>query len=145
VEVAPQVRVLPRKSTAQVQQFGANGTVVHYSRAKHEELAYIGSTVEREAARFIGKDEFVRHCEAQIEKFRDLARELECDESEGRFTEALKEVAKALLKRRHQKSRTKSQGVAIKAKSGARIFPNILVSWFQAVWLLLPVVRPQLT
>lgn len=31
----------------------------------------------------------------QVEKFRDLARELECDEDEARFEEAVKKVAKA--------------------------------------------------
>lgn len=31
----------------------------------------------------------------QADKFRDLARELECDEDEARFEEAVKKVAKA--------------------------------------------------
>jgi hypothetical protein len=32
--------------------------------------------------------------QAQVEKFRDLARELECDDDEGRFDERLRKIAK---------------------------------------------------
>jgi len=32
----------------------------------------------------------------QVDKFRDLARELECDDDEARFDEKLKQLAKAL-------------------------------------------------
>ena len=36
---------------------------------------------------------------SQADKFRELARELDCDEGEARFEEAVKRVAKAPLKR----------------------------------------------
>ncbi len=36
-----------------------------------------------------------KHESNQIDKFRDLARELECDEDEARFDERLKKIATA--------------------------------------------------
>jgi hypothetical protein len=35
------------------------------------------------------------HEQAQVDKFRDLARELECDEDEGAFDERLRRIAGA--------------------------------------------------
>ena len=36
-----------------------------------------------------------KHDSTQADKFRDLARQLECDEDEARFEETVKKVAKA--------------------------------------------------
>ena len=36
-----------------------------------------------------------KHDSTQADKFRDLARELECDEDEARFEETVKKVAKS--------------------------------------------------
>jgi hypothetical protein len=35
------------------------------------------------------------HTQSQVDKFRDLARQLECDEDEKAFEEVVKKVAKA--------------------------------------------------
>ena len=40
----------------------------------------------------------VKNPSKQVQKFRDTARALECDESEDKFEAALKKVAKAKLK-----------------------------------------------
>ena len=61
VEELAKVLSLPGEFSAKLQKLRAYGTVFHGDSAKNEEAAYIRISIEREAASFVRKDEFVWH------------------------------------------------------------------------------------
>jgi hypothetical protein len=108
MEVITQLRTLPGERSSQVQQFSADRAIIHYNGAQHKELANVGFTIEREAACFINENEFVRHDEKpQIQKSREVARALECDESAENFDGIEKAAAKHAPAKGEQPSKKK--------------------------------------
>lgn len=63
MEVVAKLYAIPRQCASKVQQFCADGAIVHYDGAEHEELANVRLSVECEATRFISEDKLVRHDE----------------------------------------------------------------------------------